>query len=99
MSRSVSSTKREIYIAAAVCILLPSGALGAELPKDGPEIGYKQTSTVDAGQLCLRGDSFFRNAEFARAKALYEAAVSLDHASARANLGLGRIARIEFRRK
>ena len=85
-------------IAAYVC-LLPGLWAGEIFGTAGREFRPTLPQPGEARDLCALGDGFFRNADFERAERCYREALSLDAGAARAHLGLGRLARLQFRRK
>jgi Aspartyl protease len=80
-------------------LLLPVLSAAELLGRSGPDPRPASPQYSNARDLCARGDAFFRNAEFDRAERCYRDAVAIDSADARAHLGLGRLARLQFRRK
>src|SRR6185503_11725122 len=74
------------------------GVLALSLGVVWPALAASPPARTGAAAMCQRGDALFRLADFDQAAASYRAACELDPAAARAWLGLGRIASLEFRR-
>src|SRR5215831_13819495 len=96
---AASSTGRTVC-AIAVCSALLLPILRAAGAREAAAHDLGQTPpTADGRAFCTLGDISFRNAEFERAAQCYRNAVAADPSNARAHLGLGRVARLQFQRR